>query len=183
MASSAASAAKLAYHYGLVGREAPFYDVAVLLGGVVPANVLVEAEKVQRLVQGILHGIQVKCQLFIYILQCGAYEAGAVLASGFVCQIGQEFVPAVELKGLTQIVLEILSSMNKLSREKERLIDIAADGKISDEELPDFARIRYELQRISSTVDAMQLWVNNTIAANGIDKEKLDRLTEDLTQK
>lgn len=100
-----------------------------------------------------------------------------------VCQIGQEFVPAVELKGLTQIVLEILSSMNKLSREKERLIDIAADGKISDEELPDFARIRYELQRISSTVDAMQLWVNNTIAVNGIDKEKLDRLTEDLTQK
>ena len=100
-----------------------------------------------------------------------------------VCQIGQEFVPAVELKGLTQIVLEILSSMNKLSREKERVIDIAADGKISDEELPDFARIRYELQRISSTVDAMQLWVNNTIAANGIDKEKLDRLTEDLTQK
>ena len=99
-----------------------------------------------------------------------------------VCQIGQEFVPAVELKGLTQIVLEILNSMNKLAKEKEKLIDISVDGKISDDELPDFARIRYELQTISSTVDALQLWVNNTIMANGIDKEKLDRLTDNLKQ-
>ena len=93
-----------------------------------------------------------------------------------VCQIGQEYVPAVELKGLTQIVLEILDSLNKLSREKERLIEIAVDGKISEEELPDFARIRYELQNIATTVDALQLWVNSTIAMNGLNKETLDRL-------
>ena len=72
--------------------------------------------------------------------------------------------------------------MNKLAKEKEKLIDISVDGKISDDELPDFARIRYELQTISSTVDALQLWVNNTIMANGIDKEKLDRLTDNLKQ-
>ena len=72
--------------------------------------------------------------------------------------------------------------MNKLAKEKEKLIDISVDGKISDDELPDFARIRYELQTISSTVDALQLWVNNTIMANDIDKEKLDRLTDNLKQ-
>ena len=97
-----------------------------------------------------------------------------------VCPIGQEFVPAVELKGLTQITLEVLDSLNKLSREKERLIEISVDGEISDDELQDFARIRHELNTISATVDALQLWVNSTIAVNGIDKERLDRLTEGL---
>ena len=97
-----------------------------------------------------------------------------------VCPIGQEFVPAVELKGLTQITLEILNSMNKLTREKERLVEISVDGKISDDELADFARIRYELDTIAATVDALSLWVNNTIAVNGIDKQALDRMTEEL---
>ena len=97
-----------------------------------------------------------------------------------ICPIGQEFVPAVELKGLTQIALEVLDSLNKLSKEKERLIEISVDGKISEDELKDFARIRYELTAISATVDALQLWVNDTIAENGIDKEMLDRLTEKL---
>ena len=97
-----------------------------------------------------------------------------------VCPIGQEFVPAVELKGLTQITLEILNSMNKLTREKERLVEISVDGQISDDELADFVRIRYELDTIAATVDALPLWVNNTIAVNGIDKEVLDRMTAEL---
>ena len=98
------------------------------------------------------------------------------------CPIGQEFVPAVELKGLTQIALEVLNSLNKLTKEKERLIEISVDGRISEDEIKDFARIRHELNSISATVDALQLWVSDTIAANGIDKAELDRLTGELME-
>ena len=98
------------------------------------------------------------------------------------CPIGQEFVPAVELKGLTQIALEVLNSLNKLTKEKERLIEISVDGRISEDEIKDFARIRHELNSISATVDALQLWVSDTIAANGLDKAELDRLTGELME-
>ena len=96
------------------------------------------------------------------------------------CPIGQEYVPEVKEKSLSQIVLELLSSLNTLSKEKERLIDISVDGKITDDELQDFARIRKELTSISMTVDALQLWINNTIASGNLDKEKLDSFTSAL---
>ena len=96
------------------------------------------------------------------------------------CPIGQEYIPEVKEKSLSQIVLELLSSLNTLSKEKERLIDISVDGKITDDELQDFARIRSELTSISMTVDALQLWINNTIASGNLDKEKLDSFTSAL---
>ena len=96
------------------------------------------------------------------------------------CPIGQEYVPEVKMKNLSQIVLELLSSLNTLSKEKDRLIDISVDGEISEDELRDFARIRNELATISMTVDALQLWINNTIASGKLDKEKLDSFTHAL---
>ena len=89
---------------------------------------------------------------------------------------------AREEAGLTQIALEVLNSLNKLTKEKERLIEISVDGRISEDEIKDFARIRHELNSISATVDALQLWVSDTIAANGLDKAALDRLTGELME-
>jgi deoxyribose-phosphate aldolase len=42
------------------------------------------------------------------------------------------------MKDLSQIVLEMLASLNSMQRQTTRLIDIAADGMIDDEELKDF---------------------------------------------
>ncbi len=89
------------------------------------------------------------------------------------CPIGQEYVPEVKMKSLSQITLELLSALNTLSHEKERLIEITVDGVISEDEMKDFARIHKELTKISITVDALQLWVNHTIASGTIDKDKL----------
>ncbi len=96
------------------------------------------------------------------------------------CPIGQEYVPEVKLKSLSQIVLELLSSLNTLVHEKERLIEITVDGKITDDELKDFARIRHDLVSISMTVDGLQLWINNTIASGKIDKKKLEEMMSGL---
>ncbi len=91
------------------------------------------------------------------------------------CPIGQQYVPEVKNRDLSQIVLEMLASLNSLNKEKDRLIEITADGVISDEELTDFAMIQDRLKQISLTIDSLQLWVNNTIASGAIDKDKITK--------
>ena len=39
------------------------------------------------------------------------------------CPIGQAYVPEIEMKELSAIVLEMLASLNCVNREKERLIE------------------------------------------------------------
>ena len=92
------------------------------------------------------------------------------------CAIGKTSVPEVKISSLSEIVLGMLSSHNSLERQKDRLIEITADGQISDDELEDFANIQKQLEHIDATVEALKLWVNGTIAEGKINKEKLDAL-------
>ena len=46
------------------------------------------------------------------------------------CPIGQQYVPEVKIKDLSQIVLEMLASLNAMHKKQERLIEITADGQI-----------------------------------------------------
>ena len=88
------------------------------------------------------------------------------------CPIGQEYVPEIKVKDLSQIVLEMLASLNSVSKQKDRLIEITADGKISGDELEDFIFIQEELERISITVETLQLWSERMIATGVIDEEQ-----------
>ena len=88
------------------------------------------------------------------------------------CPIGQEYVPEIEVKDLSQIVLEMLASLNALGKQKDRLIEITADGKISGDELEDFIFIQEELERISITVETLQLWSERMLATGVIDEEQ-----------
>lgn len=85
------------------------------------------------------------------------------------CPIGQEYVPEVKLKDLSQITLEMLASLNSLEKEKIRLIEITVDGIISDDEKEDFERIQDQLAQIAMAVDSLQLWVQKAIADGKID--------------
>ena len=90
------------------------------------------------------------------------------------CPLGQAYVPQVEVKELPIITLEMLAVLNRLVKEKDRLIEITVDGKISPDELSDFKRIKTELEKMSMTIDSMQMWLDNTIAAGEIDKKSFD---------
>jgi len=79
------------------------------------------------------------------------------------CPIGQEYVPEVKLKDLSQITLEMLASLNSLEKEKTRLIEITVDGIISDDEKEDFERIQNQLAQIAMAVDSLQLWVQKAV--------------------
>lgn len=77
------------------------------------------------------------------------------------CRIGQEYVPEVEIKGLPEIALGLLSSLNALDKCKERLIEITEDGEITSDEYADFKKIQDQLEKISVTVESLKMWVRD----------------------
>ena len=94
------------------------------------------------------------------------------------CPIGQQYVPEVKIKDLSQIVLEMLASLNSMNKQKERLIEITADGKITGDELVDFIGIQKELERISIAVETLQLWSEQMLANGMIDLNQYNAIKE-----
>ena len=88
------------------------------------------------------------------------------------CPIGWQYVPEIKIKELSQIVLEMLVSLNSMNKQKERLIEITADGQITEDELADFIHIQEELERISITVETLQLWCEKMLDNGIIDSEQ-----------
>lgn len=79
------------------------------------------------------------------------------------CPIGQKYIPEVEKKDLSQITLEMLAILNSLEKQKNRLIEITADGKISKEETKDFEEIKQQLYEMSKTIASLTMWINSQI--------------------
>lgn len=87
------------------------------------------------------------------------------------CPIGRQYVPEVKIKDLSQIVLELLASLNAVSKKKDRLIEITADGEISDDQIEDFVSIQEELERISVAAETLQFWCEKMLATGVIDEK------------
>lgn len=92
------------------------------------------------------------------------------------CDIGKQYVPEVKIKDLSQIVLEMLASLNRIQDSKNRLIEITVDGTIDDKELKEFIEIQNELEKISITVETLRLWAEKMIADGVIDKDKYEQM-------
>lgn len=92
------------------------------------------------------------------------------------CPIGKEYVPEIKVRTLSEIVLQMVASLNTMKKSQERLIEITADGVIDDEELKDFVHIQEELEKISITVETLQLWTEQMIAEEKIDIEKYNAI-------
>ena len=87
------------------------------------------------------------------------------------CPIGEKYVPEIPPKSLSEIVLEMLASLNVMQRSRERLIEITSDGQGEDDQVQDFVRIQEELERISITVEALQLWAERKLAEGRINMD------------
>ena len=92
------------------------------------------------------------------------------------CPIGQEYVPEVKVKELSQITLELLAALNTMNSQRERLIEITVNGKIDDDEIADFIGIQEDLERISVTVETLQLWCERMLANGIIDEAKYNEI-------
>ncbi len=88
------------------------------------------------------------------------------------CPIGREYVPEVKVKELTQIAIETLNSLNRMNREKDRLLEIVEDGQVTPDEYQDFFQIKETLEKIALSVDTLQLWVDKSIADGHMDDNR-----------
>lgn len=79
------------------------------------------------------------------------------------CPIGKETVQEVEIKDITKLTLEMLVSLNSLEADKNRLMEIAVDGKISEDEKADFEMIRNKLSEISSAINSLDMWTKKNM--------------------
>ena len=89
------------------------------------------------------------------------------------CAIGDRYVPEVELSDLAGIILETIAGLNDVNSLTDRLIQIGRDGKITDDEVRDFALISNKLDTISLAVDSLNLWVDKTAAEKKINLDLL----------
>ena len=97
------------------------------------------------------------------------------------CPIGAQYVPEVKVKDLAQIVLETIASLNTMQKQKDRLIEITVDGKITGDELADFVHIQEELEKISVAVETLQLWCERMLDTGAIDKVQYEAYKRTLT--
>ena len=86
------------------------------------------------------------------------------------CPIGRLRNLPTESKELAQIAVETLNAVNKLEKNKDRLLEIVEDGQVLSDEYADFAEIKSTLDRISLSVSSLQLWVDEQIAAGKLAK-------------
>lgn len=129
------------------------------------------AERISRIEGGTVH---VQPEDVLMMAEC--YKAPELrnYYCSHECAIGRETVPEIESKSIAQIAIETLNSLNKLTREKDRLLEIVEDGKVMTDELEDFVTIKSTLDRISTSVSALQLWVDGQIADGQLKKEDFD---------
>ena len=79
------------------------------------------------------------------------------------CAVGKATVPVYDLelnspKDLPIITLELLDTLNSLTAQKDRMISIAADGKITDDEKKDFKAFNEGLEKMELAIKSLKLW-------------------------
>lgn len=93
------------------------------------------------------------------------------------CPIGKERIPDIEFKELGQIAIETLNALNRMNKEKDRLLEIAEDGTVGPEEKKDFLVIKSTLDKIALSVRTLQLWVDEAIATGKLPDNFFDSQT------
>lgn len=96
------------------------------------------------------------------------------------CAIGDRYVPEVGITDLSAIILETIAGLNDIGSLTNRLIQIGRDGKISDDEVRDFALISSKLDAVSLAINSLNLWVEKTASEQKINLDLLKSEKEKL---
>lgn len=97
------------------------------------------------------------------------------------CAIGNRYVPEIEVSELSSIILETIASLNEINPLTGRLIQIARDGRISDDEIKDFAYISKKLDEVSLAIDSLNLWIDKTAGEKNINIHLLNSEKEKIS--
>lgn len=72
-------------------------------------------------------------------------------------------MPKVENEGLDRISLRMLASLRKINEAKETLLDITADGIITEEEKPELKKIIQILDEVNGTTQNLKNWIERNL--------------------
>lgn len=73
------------------------------------------------------------------------------------CPLGRD-MPVLELEDLDRITVRAMASLRKVAQTKESLLDITADGVITEDEKPELKRILATLDEISAIAQILKVW-------------------------
>ncbi len=79
-----------------------------------------------------------------------------------ICPLGGE-MPKADLADLDRISLRALSTFRKIGETKELLLDITADGVISEEEKGDLNKVLGNLEELEQIAQSLKLWVKKNL--------------------
>ena len=96
------------------------------------------------------------------------------------CEIGKRYVPELKVSELSNIIIETIASLDEITPLTKLLIKIARDGKITDDEMKDFAFISKKLDEVSLAINTLNLWVDKTASENNINIDLLKSEKEKL---
>ncbi len=86
------------------------------------------------------------------------------------CPIGMKYLPEASLKELPQLTVELLSALNAMEQEKDRLIDISVDGRVNSFERRQFDEILAKLTRLDAAIRAARIWIEHALASGKMDE-------------
>ena len=78
------------------------------------------------------------------------------------CPLGKN-TPKIENAGLDRISLRMLSSLKKINEAKESLLDITADGIISEEEKPELKKIIQTVDEVNEITQNLKNWIERNL--------------------
>lgn len=79
-----------------------------------------------------------------------------------ICPLGCN-VPKAYLANLDRIALRALDSLRKAKETRETLLDITADGVISDDEKEDLNKILANLEELEQVTQSLKIWVKKNL--------------------
>ncbi len=78
------------------------------------------------------------------------------------CPLGRN-MPKIENEGLDRISLRMLSSLGKINAAKESLLEITADGIITEEEKPELKKIIKTLDEVNEITQNLKNWIEKNL--------------------
>lgn len=88
------------------------------------------------------------------------------------CPIGMKYVQKADLKDLPQLTVELLSALNAMEEEKNRLIDISVDGRVNAFERKQFDVILEKLAALDRSIRGMRIWIEHALQTGKMDEAK-----------
>jgi hypothetical protein len=86
------------------------------------------------------------------------------------CPIGMKYVPEASLQDLSQVTVRIISALNAMEAEKNKLIDISVDGRVNDFERKDFDAILEKVSIIDRSIRELRIWIEHAMNTGKIDE-------------